>query len=78
MEGVEGVGDLLLGDLHHPHPMLIFQIRLRIGNLTTNCSGHNHLKILVHTASIPARVFFYISLIFSPFPTCDSGHRISF
>jgi len=56
MKRMERVGDLLLGDLHHPHPMLIFQIRPRIGDLTANCSCHNHLEILVHTASIPVIV----------------------
>jgi len=50
------VGNLLLGDLHHPHAMLIFQMCLRMGDLTTNCSCHNHLNILVHTASIPVIV----------------------
>jgi len=56
MKGMESMGNLLLGDLHHPHAVLIFHMRLRMGDLTANCSCDNHLNILVHTASIPVIV----------------------
>ena len=52
---MERVGDLFLGHLHHPHPMLISQICVRMRDLTTNCSCNYHLKIFVHTPGIPVR-----------------------
>ena len=57
MKGMERVDDLLLGDLHYPHAVLIFQMCVRMGDLTADCSCDNHLNIFVHTTSIPVRIF---------------------
>ena len=78
MERMERVSDFLLGDFHHPHAMLILQIGIRVRDLATNCSCHNHFNIFVHTASIPEGVPLIAYNPFSMFHTCDSGHRISF
>lgn len=61
---MERVSDFLLGDFHHPHAMLILQIGIRVRDLATNCSCHNHFNIFVHTASIPEGVSQYCLIPF--------------
>jgi len=50
VQGVVGVNNLVLSTLYNPHAVLIWS------DLAADCWRHNHLQVLVISASVPVKM----------------------